>query len=203
MLPQLVAFLTASILLTLSPGPDIIYVLVQSIANGRKAGILTAFGLVSGIVVHTSLVAFGVSAVINESEILFRIIKILGALYLFYLAFKVWKGPAEISVDTPAPLKRNFALFKHGFVMNVLNPKVTIFFLAFFPGFLWEPSKNTIFQFFILGMLFMIQAFIIFSLIALLAGRISNYLRKHSSSGIILKWVQIVVFVGIGVLILL
>lgn len=204
MLPQLVAFLTASILLTLSPGPDIIYVLVQSIANGKKAGILTALGLVSGIIIHTSLVAFGVSAVVKESEILFRIIKVFGALYLFYLAYKVWRSPAEIYVDTPAvPLKGNRALYKEGFIMNVLNPKVTIFFLAFFPGFLWEPEEDTIYQFFILGFLFMIQAFLLFSFVALLAGKISYYLKAHPSSGTILKWVQVVVFVGIGIMILL
>ena len=84
MIDQIIPFLTASILLTISPGPDIVFVLVQGMANGKKYGIITAVGLITGILVHTSLVAFGVSAIIRESETLFLIIKILGALYLFF-----------------------------------------------------------------------------------------------------------------------
>lgn len=204
MIEQLIPFLTASILLTLSPGPDIIYVLVQGMVSGRKHGIFTAAGLVTGILVHTSLVAFGVSALIRASETIFLIIKILGTLYLFYLAFKVWESKSDIIYSTKnVDQKSLFSLFKKGFLMNVLNPKVTIFFLAFFPGFLWKPEGNTVLQFYFLGALFMLQAFLIFSVVAVLAGNITKYLQKHSSSGVILKWVQIVVFIGIGILILM
>lgn len=203
MLLQLIPFLTASILLTLSPGPDIIYVLVQSMTNGKKAGIITTLGLVSGILIHTSLVAFGVSAIIKESELLFTIIKVLGALYLFFLAYKVFRSNGDITLESDAPIKSSSNLFGQGFIMNVLNPKVTIFFLAFFPGFLWMPNSDTVYQFYILGFLFMLQALLIFGSVALLAGKISQYLRKHKSSGIILKWIQVIVFVGIGLLILL
>ncbi len=202
MLIQLIPFLTASILLTLSPGPDIIYVLVQSISNGKKAGIVTTLGLVSGILIHTSLVAFGVSAVIKASPILFTLIKIFGALYLFYLAYKVFKSDSSIAINN-VPAKRSRNLFRQGFIMNVLNPKVTIFFLAFFPGFLWEPNGNTVLQFYILGFLFLLQALFIFGTVALLAGKISQYLLQHRNSGVFLKWTQIVVFIGIGILILL
>lgn len=202
MLLQLIPFFTASILLTLSPGPDIIYVLVQSMSNGKKAGIVTTLGLVSGILIHTSFVAFGVSAVIKASPVLFTLIKIFGALYLFYLAYKVFRSDSSIAIsDVPAKRSRN--LFRQGFIMNVLNPKVTIFFLAFFPGFLWEPDGNTILQFYILGFLFMMQALLIFGAVALLAGKISSYLMQHRRSGVFLKWIQIVVFVGIGFLILI
>ncbi len=86
--------------------------------------------------------------------------------------------------------------------MNVLNPKVAIFFLAFFPGFLWEPEGNTVMQFYTLGFLFMLQAFLIFSAVAILAGKISTYLQRHPNSGVVFKWVQVVVFVGIGIFIL-
>ena len=202
MLLQLVPFLTASILLTLSPGPDIIYVLVQSISNGKKAGIVTTLGLVSGILIHTSLVAFGISAVIKASPILFSLIKIFGALYLFFLAYKVFKSDPSIAING-VPQKSSKNLFRQGFIMNVLNPKVTIFFLAFFPGFLWEPEGNTILQFYILGFLFFLQALLIFGAVALLAGKISEYLMQHRRSGVFLKWIQVVVFVGIGILILL
>ena len=203
MLEQLIPFLTASILLTLSPGPDIIYVLVQGVTNGKKHGIVTALGLVSGIIIHTSLVAFGISAIIKQSEILFLVIKILGAGYLFYLARKVYQSDASITVNaSEVKIKALSGLYKKGFLMNVLNPKVAIFFLAFFPGFLWEPEGNTVLQFYLLGFLFMLQALIIFSAVAFLAGKVSNYLQKHPNSGVIFKWLQVVVFIGIGIFIL-
>jgi threonine/homoserine/homoserine lactone efflux protein len=201
---NLLPFLTASILLTLSPGPDIMYVLVKSLSNGIRAGILTTLGLISGIIIHTSLVAFGVSAILKESETVYLIIKIFGACYLFFLAFKVWTAEVKINIQSgPDRRTRDISLFKRGFIMNVLNPKVTIFFLAFFPGFLWDTSENTIQQFFILGTIFMFQAFIIFGTVAVLAGKIASYLNHHSNAGIIFKWLQIFVFTGIGIFILL
>lgn len=203
MLEQIIPFLTASILLTISPGPDIIYVLVQSISNGKKAGLVTTLGLVSGILIHTSLVAFGVSAIIKQSETLFLLIKILGALYLIYLAYKVFLSKAEFSLASDyVEVRKTSSMFKQGFIMNVLNPKVTIFFLAFFPGFLWDPEGSAIYQFYLLGFLFMLQALIIFGFVALLAGKISIYLKSHPSSGIFLKWLQVFVFLGIAILIL-
>lgn len=204
MLEQLIPFLTASAILTISPGPDIIYVMVQGMANGKKHGFVTALGLATGIIIHTSLVAFGVSAIIKNSEMLFFIIKLLGAIYLFYLAWQVFKSDPNIAYSAEG-LKRKsmFSLFKQGFIMNVLNPKVTVFFLAFFPGFLWEPRVNTLIQFYILGAIFMLLTIIIFGSVALLAGKISTYLRKDNQSGLILKWLQIIVFVGIAIFILL
>jgi len=201
---NLLPFLTASVILTLSPGPDIIYVIVQSLSNGIKAGILTTIGLVSGILIHTSLVAFGVSAIVNESETLFLLIRIMGAFYLFYLAYIVWKSEANINIKTTSDIKTgNFSLLRKGFIMNVFNPKVTIFFLAFFPGFLWDPSGNTVYQFYILGALFIVQAFFIFTSVALLAGKIASYLNKSTRAVVVFKWLQILVFVGIGLFILI
>lgn len=207
MTEQLIPFITASVLLTLSPGPDIIYVLVQGMTNGKKFGIFTALGLVSGIIIHTTLVAFGISAIIRQSETLFWIIKILGVCYLFYLAYQVYKSDPQNHFsegkENKEIRKRDFlSLFKRGFLMNVLNPKVAIFFLAFFPGFLWEPSGNTVAQFYLLGLIFMLQALIIFSLVSILAGKISKYLKSHPKSGRIFRWLQILVFLGIGIFIL-
>ncbi len=204
MVEQLIPFLTASILLTLSPGPDIIFVMVQGMANGKKHGIITALGLATGIIIHTTLVAFGVSAIIKDSETLFFIIKLLGAVYLMYLTWRIFKSDPEIDYSAEAIKQKSlFSLFQQGFIMNVLNPKVTIFFLAFFPGFLWNTSGNTVVQFYILGGIFMLQTILIFGSVALFAGKISEYLRKHRLSGHILKWLQIVVFIGIVILILL
>ncbi|MDN3596688.1 LysE family translocator [Zunongwangia endophytica] len=204
MLEQLIPFFTATILLTLAPGPDNIYVLVQGMVNGKKHAIITALGLVSGVLVHTTLVAFGVSAIIKQSESIFLIIKCFGAAYLFYLAYKVFKSDPNIAFSAEGIQQKSlFALYRQGFIMNVLNPKITIFFLALLPGFLWEPEGNTVIQFYILGLLFMLQGFLIFVLVAILAGSISRYLQKHQNAGVVLKWTQIVVFIGIGIFILL
>lgn len=190
--------------LSIAPGPDNIFVLMQSVAYGKKYGLIITLGLISGILIHTTLVAFGVSVIIKESDLAFFIIKLSGALYLFYLAFKVFKSKEEIDLSkNTTPKKKPLNLFKLGFIMNVLNPKVTIFFMAFFPGFLFSNELSTVVQFYILGGLFMLQALSIFGLIAILAGSISEYLKRNTVISHILRWMQILVFIAIGLFILL
>lgn len=200
----LISFALATSALAISPGPDNIYVLVQSISNGKAYGMATVCGLITGCIIHTTLLAFGVSAIIKANENLFFGIKVLGACYLLYLAYKVFKADAAITFKSDTVPKKNLKqLFVQGFFMNVLNPKVTIFFLAFFPGFLFSESMSTVTQFYVLGGIFMLVSFIIFSTIAVLAGRIKRYTLKHKNSGMVLKWLQIVVFIGIAVFILI
>ena len=184
------------------PGPDIIYVLIQSMTNGKKYGIVTSLGLVSGILIHTSLVAFGVSALIKQSENIFFAIKLFGAIYLFYLAYLTYKSDEELVLNAIADKKGLIKLFKQGFIMNVLNPKVSIFFLAFFPGFLYSSSQSTIIQFYVLGGLFMLQAMIIFSLVSLLSGNFASYLKTNPTFNSKIKWFKILVFAGIAIFIL-
>ncbi|GAB5400385.1 MAG: LysE family translocator [Aureisphaera sp.] len=204
MFDSLYLFVLATLALAISPGPDNIYVLTQSLVHGTKSGIATTAGLISGCIVHTALLAFGVSAIITKSESIFYGIKVAGAIYLFYLAYKVFTSPSAVSISTEStPKKNSWQLFKTGVVMNLLNPKVMIFFLAFFPGFLWNPDADTVSQFFILGIVFMITSFIAFSAVAFLAGAISSGLMKNDKAGMVLKWLQIVVFLGIAIYILL
>jgi len=203
MIENLISFSIASLLLALSPGPDNIYVLAQSLANGTKSGIATTFGLVSGCIFHTTLLAFGVSALITTSEIIFYLIKVFGALYLLYLAYQVYKSDSKISLTNKAPKKTYFQLFKQGVIMNMVNPKVMIFFLAFFPGFLWDETNNTVLQFYILGITFMLMAFIVFSSLSIMAGYFSSLLNEFKMVSVSLKWLQIVVFLGIAVFILI
>lgn len=199
----LIAFIGATAALAISPGPDNIYVLMQSISHGKKFGLATVAGLISGCLVHTTLLAFGVSAIIKANDKLFFAIKIFGALYLFYLAYQVFRSKADISMsDEGVPKKGMGQLFRQGFIMNVLNPKVTIFFLAFFPGFLFSGELNTVIQFYVLGLLFMLVSALIFSLIALLSGMISEYIRGNSKIGVYLKWLQVIVFIGIALYLL-
>lgn len=203
MIETLISFSIATLALAISPGPDNIYVLTQSLANGTKSGIATTAGLISGCIVHTTLLAFGISAIIMASEELFYAIKVFGACYLLYLAYKAYKSDEHISLAENAPKKSYTQLFKTGVIMNLVNPKVMIFFLAFFPGFLWNEDGNTVLQFYILGITFMMVSFITFSSIALAAGKISSLISEWKSMGIVLKWLQIVVFVGIAIFILL
>ncbi|WP_227807467.1 LysE family translocator [Lutibacter profundi] len=199
----LISFIGASMLLTIMPGPDIIYVLVQSITNGKKYGIVTALGLVSGILIHTSLVAFGVSAILKQSENLYFTIKLFGAFYLIYLAFQTYKSADEIFLDSEVKKKNLRNLYKQGFIMNVLNPKVSIFFLAFFPGFLYSTTQNTVIQFYVLGILFMFQALLIFSMVSFLSGYFASYLKNHPTFNTKLKWFKILIFVAIAIFIVL
>jgi len=202
MFEALLSFSVATLILALSPGPDNIYVLTQSLVNGIYSGISTTAGLISGCIVHTTLLAFGISAVISASPILFYVIKAVGALYLFYLAYQVYKSDARVSFSDSAPKKSNWQLFKQGVIMNLVNPKVMIFFLAFFPGFIWDKAGDTVIQIYILGIVFMVLSFITFSTIALLAGSISKFLKQSNTVGVVLKWLQIIVFIGIGIFIL-
>ncbi|WP_420319938.1 LysE family translocator [Flagellimonas sp.] len=196
----LIGFCMAAAALAVAPGPDNIFVLGQSISNGVKSGLATVAGLVSGCLVHTTLLAFGVSEIIKRSDTLFWGIKLFGAAYLLYLAVMVFKSDSTIALDKNSPTPKGLGkLFWKGFTMNVLNPKVTIFFLAFFPGFLFSTELHPVVQFYVLGFLFMLIAFIIFGIIAVLAGTISTYLTRNPRTGFYLKWVQILVFVGIAI----
>jgi len=203
MLENIISFSLATIVLALSPGPDNIYVLSQSIANGTKSGLATTSGLVAGCILHTTLLAFGLSAIITASPTIFYGIKVFGAAYLLYLAFKVYRSDSKISLTSKVSKKSHQKLFKQGVIMNILNPKVMMFFLAFFTGFLWDKDGNTVMQFYVLGGVFMLVSFVVFGLIALLAGKISTYLKSHKAVGPILKWLQIIVFIGIAVYILI
>ncbi|MCD8432925.1 LysE family translocator [Tenacibaculum finnmarkense genomovar ulcerans] len=206
MLEILLSFSVATVTLAISPGPDNIFVLTQSIVNGKKYGLATVFGLMTGCIIHTTLVAFGISELIKQQPNLFFSIKLLGAGYLLYLAYQVYKSDAKISLSTDnlTDTKKSSTekLFQKGFWMNVLNPKVTIFFLAFFPQFLFSKTLSTVIQFYILGGIFIVVSFFIFSAIAILAGSLSVAIKKNAQIGVYLKWAQIIVFVSIAMLIL-
>ena len=164
MIETLLSFALATSVLAISPGPDNIFVLTQSIVNGEKFGLATVYGLITGCLIHTTLLAFGVSVIIKESETLFFIIKLFGSFYLLYLAYKVYQSDATILLSSKnISQKTTTELFKQGFVMNVLNPKVSIFFLAFFPGFLFSDSLSTVLQFYTLGFIFMFVSLLIFA----------------------------------------
>lgn len=195
--PELfLSFMIAAVGLTFMPGPDNLFVLSESIFRGSRRGIYLSAGLASGVLVHTSLAASGLALLLETHPILFQLLMTAGAAYLLYLAYgafgdknpKIVIGDKLDSSGTPA-----FGpSFRKGFLMNVLNPKVTVFFLALLPQFVdgsarWRPFM----QMLMMGLSFMIQAFLIFSTIALLAGRLARFLESPSFIRFS-RWFQIV-----------
>ncbi|MGB0990171.1 MAG: LysE family translocator, partial [Halarcobacter sp.] len=153
---SLYMFIAASFLLCLAPGPDNIYVLTQGMTKSKKAAIVTTLGLATGLIIHTSAAAFGISVIFQTSELAFNIVKFAGAAYLLYIAYQAFKYRNEkLDLSSQNSTKELKKLYIKGFVMNILNPKVSIFFLAFFPGFLFSKEMNNVLQFYILGAIFM------------------------------------------------
>ncbi|MDD3343982.1 MAG: LysE family translocator [Sulfurospirillaceae bacterium] len=174
----LVMFSFASILLALAPGPDNIFVLTQSMVKGSRAGVVITLGLCSGLVFHTTAVALGVAVIFQTSTIAFNLLKFAGALYLLYLAYLSFKDASKTKLNTNQPTLHMGALYKRGVFMNVTNPKVSIFFLAFLPQFTNIANGHVTLQIFTLGAIFMVWAFIVFCLIALMAGKIGAWFAQ-------------------------
>lgn len=168
-------FLAASVALTIAPGPDNLFVMTQGIARGRKAAVVTALGMCSGISVHTTAAAFGVSAVFYSSAVAFGAVKYAGAAYLLYLAYRTLRERSAPKLSA-ADGRNASALFRRGFLMNVLNPKVALFFLAFLPQFATPDTPYFSMQMLLLGFLFMAQAVVIFCLIGCFAGTIGRFI---------------------------
>ena len=199
----LFSFTIASFFLALAPGPDNFFVLTFSAKYGRTLGVLTVLGLVSGCFIHTTLVAFGVSAIINNSFFL-PILKYIGAIYLLFVAIKVYKSDNKIQdFKNPKYEVNKFKVFINGFLMNILNPKVLIFFLAFFPTFIFSDSISPVIQFYILGGIFMLITFFVFTSIAFFSSLIYKNFKKFRFYTELLKWINIIVLISIAIIILL
>lgn len=204
-LTTLLSFLAASVALTLMPGPDILYVITQSVSRGAKIGFSIAVGLVSGLIIHTTLAATGLSLIIYQSEIAIKIVQYAGAIYLFYLAYQSYLSQyEEVQFNQEISLQHSFwKLWRKGFLMNVLNPKVSLFFIAFFPQFIHiETGKSVAIQMIVLGLLFMLQAILIFGTVSLIAAKLTYFLRSEKFWNYT-KWANVILLfiLGIGLLI--
>lgn len=189
----LLTFTLASLSLTISPGPDILYVISKSIVQGKKAAILTSLGLTSGLVIHTFLIAFGLSIIISESEYILNSIKIIGVFYFIYLIIKVIQN-RKTDDETKKDL-HNINYFKRGLIMNLLNPKVGLFFIAFFPGFLFHSELSNQVQFLILGLIFWLQASIVFLLVSVFASKLNSFTKSNSYYNKYLFVIEVLVYV--------
>lgn len=193
-LESISAFIFASALLSLAPGPDNIFVLTQSALYGKKSGILVTLGLCTGLIVHTIAVALGIAAIFQTSVVAFTVLKVVGALYLAYLAWQAFRASARRIKASGSNLRSSGALYRRGIIMNVTNPKVSIFFLAFLPQFASPENGKIAPQIFLLGGIFIVVALVIFSAIALLAGILGSWLHRSPRVQIYLNRVAGTVF---------
>lgn len=192
-------FLGASLALTIAPGPDNTFIVAQGISRGRKAAIVTALGMCSGISVHTTAAALGISALLYSSATAFQVLKFAGAAYLLFLAWKSLKEQQILLPQGEGDSLSFRALFRRGFIMNVINPKVALFFLAFLPQFVSPGSEGASLQMFLLGLLFMVQAVVVFSIIGWLSGSVGHLILKRPRIARWFGWLTAGVFASLGI----
>ena len=204
-LQLLFGFVLAALTLAFMPGPDNIYVLTESISKGWRQGVGITCGLISGVIIHTTIVATGFSLVVFEFDWAYDILKYAGSAYLVHMAYGAYREkPMQITIGEKAQIEPFFRLFKRGFIMNVLNPKVMLFFMVLLPQFL-SASPNHLYsmwQMTILGFVFMAVSIPVFSSIAIISGKLAS-LVKSDRFWIVTKWIKVFVLVGLAILLLI
>lgn len=191
----LATFFAISLLLALTPGPDNLFVLTQSAMSGPRAGLAVTLGLCTGLIVHTTAVAVGVAAIVQASDIAYTAIKLAGAGYLLYLAWLAFTTAPTDEVNDGAPRLRLWRLYGRGIIMNVTNPKVSIFFLAFLPQFA-DPGRGSLaLQILLLGAAFAVATVLVFGSIALFAGAAGRWLAGSAGAQRMLSRIAGTVFI--------
>lgn len=198
-----VSFTVAAAVLAVAPGPDNLFVLLQSAMYGAKAGIFVTLGLCVGVLIQTLMAAFGVAAVVAASPTLLLIVQLAGAAYLLYLAWGAWRAPVGNEDEESAakyPKLTHFQLWRRGILMNITNPKVLIFFLAFFPQFIIKGSTETqvMIQMLIMGLTFLVCTLVVFCTVAWCAGTLADRLRNPKVQTILNK-TSAVIFIILAV----
>lgn len=191
-------FLAASVAVTAAPGPDNLQVLARGISQGRAAGLVAALGFAAGLTFHTTLAAFGLAALLRSSPLAFEIVKIAGGLYLIWIGLKALtsRGLASAHERLPQPLS---SVFRQSVVGNMMNPKVTLFFVVFLPQFV-DPSgtQRVAVQMIELGLVFMLQTLAIFSVFGLFAGTLGAWLKRRPRIGVWLDRLAGATFIALG-----
>ena len=193
-------FFSAAIAINISPGPDMVYIISRTIAQGRKAGIASIFGLGSGALVYVFATALGLSALLAASVIAFSIVKYVGAAYLIYLGIKSLRSKGA-TFDIPVQkglISTPWEAFKQGVLVDILNPKVAIFFMAFLPQFVRPELGYTSVQIIVLGVLVILVAIVIESFIVLTAAQTTSLFRKNRRLSVWLDRILGSVLIGLG-----
>ncbi len=193
-----VTFFGVSVLLGLSPGPDNLFVLMQSATNGRKAGMLVVLGLCTGLIGHTGAVALGLAALFAVSSTAFLTVKLLGAAYLAYLAWQAWHAAVKMNPSSQVAVVSGRHLYGRGILMNLSNPKVALFFLAFLPQFVDSDRGAVWSQIMQLGFVFMLATLCTFGAISYFAAAIGQRLRGSERAQRRMNRLTGLVFVGLA-----
>lgn len=191
-------FFGASVLLAMAPGPDNLFVLLHAAAHGRRAGLMVVLGLCSGLMFHTAAVALGLAAVFAASSTAFTLLKLGGAAYLVWLAWHAWRAPVGTADATATPALSDGQTFRRGVLMNVTNPKVAIFFLAFLPQFANPAQGPLALQIMLLGGVFMLAALLTFGTIAWFAASVGQIWLRSARAQRGLNRTASVVFVALA-----
>lgn len=194
----MLAFFSTAIILALSPGPDNLFVMAQAVQNGRKAGVFVTFGLATGLVGHTVAVALGLAALVNSSALAFTLLKYIGAAYLIYLAWQAFRAGGSTAEKRDVPHFSKGELYRRGIVMNLTNPKVSLFFMAFLPQFVDPAGGSVTMQFFLLGGLFILATILVFGAISMLAGGVGERYRNSPGAQSVVNRVAAALFVGLA-----
>jgi len=198
-------FIIAGIIMNLTPGADTIYIITRSIAQGKKAGIYSVLGIGSGAIIHILLAGFGLSVLLAKSILLFNIVKWIGASYLIYLGVRMLLDKSKLFANEKAEFEKIdlWKIYRQGFITNVLNPKVAIFFLSLLPQFIKPEYVDNSIPFLILGLTFLTTGTIWCLFLAYSASFMTDTLRKNERIGEIMKKVSGFVFIGLGLQLLI
>jgi threonine/homoserine/homoserine lactone efflux protein len=180
---RLAMFAAASTLLIFTPGPDIIYVMTRGMAQGRRAALAAAAGFALGNFAHTFFAIVGLSALITSSALAFSVVKYAGALYLIYLGWRMLRSKEALLPQRRAGELQCRVIFRQSILANIMNPKVALFFLAFFPQFVDAGQGGVALQMLVLGCTFVLLTLAGFGIVALLSGEIGRWLNRNSGSG--------------------
>ena len=195
---RLSVLFAASLALAFAPGPDNIFVVTQSALNGRLAGLLVTIGLCPGLLLHTAAVAIGLAALFATSAAAYNLLKVAGVAYLIYLAWQALRAGTIESFDTQGPGLSRCDLYLQGVIMNITNPKVAIFFMAFLPQFADPELGSLELQLTILGVVFIFAALFSFSIFAWLSGHLGSWMRRSDRAQSILNRIAALVFVTLA-----
>jgi threonine/homoserine/homoserine lactone efflux protein len=198
-MPEIGLFLAASALLTVAPGPDIVYVLARGVSQGPRAGVAAALGFATGCIFHTLLAALGVAAVIRSSELAFNAVRYAGAAYLLWIGYQALRHRSAFRLEAAQEARGLAVIYRQAVLGNAMNPKVTLFFLSFLPQFVNTPAGHVGAQMAILGALFMAQTVVIFGAVALFSGWIGARLRRKPAIAGRLNVFAGLTFIALGI----
>jgi threonine/homoserine/homoserine lactone efflux protein len=196
---SLLGFIAAALVLLLTPGPGVMYIVARSIGQGRRAGLVSVLGLSAGALVHVAAAAAGISTILLASATAFGLVKAAGAAYLIYLGIRTLLARGAVASTEVCTPRSSGRLFADGVLVSVLNPKIALFFLAFLPQFV-DPGRGPVAQqILLLGLLYVALALVTDSAYALLAGSLRHRLRDRALQGPLPRYISGSVYLGLGV----